>query len=416
VTTIDRYYLARVVTMTAALTGVALLALLLERMLRILELVVNTDNLAVEVAKMLGTMSDVLSLHGIRVTPYVGLIPPELALVPDPAELDAIFEVPLAFFLAVQIVLQQSSSSNQVAALQSSGAGLTRIIAPFLALAVALSLIAYGLFGMAQPHGRYLYRAVLNSVMTQTVEAAVNQGAFVSLGDRTVFAERSPGNGGALDQVFVVDRLEDGGEAVLTAPSGAMRRAEDGVSSQIELHDGVTSRFRANGALQDEIAFDSLDWTLSGMDDGVFRRRGADEREMTFAELRRGLRAENDPQRLLTLRGELDARLARILIILVVPFFAAPLAMASGRKPQTAGLAVGLVLLIAVLELIELGESFAKNGVMPPWMGIWAPLALFAAASLAMFHRVAYTTKEPPLFAASKLLGLIRIPGRKADA
>ncbi|WP_404296550.1 CoA pyrophosphatase [Halomonas sp.] len=49
--------------------------------------------------KLLGQLSDVVSLHGIRVTPYVGLIPPNLPLVADPSELDAIFEVPLAHFL-----------------------------------------------------------------------------------------------------------------------------------------------------------------------------------------------------------------------------------------------------------------------------------------------------------------------------
>lgn len=47
----------------------------------------------------LGRLSDVISLHGLRVTPFVGLIPPDLPLVPDPGELDAIFEVPLRLFL-----------------------------------------------------------------------------------------------------------------------------------------------------------------------------------------------------------------------------------------------------------------------------------------------------------------------------
>ena len=47
----------------------------------------------------LGRLSDVISLHGIRVTPWVGIIPPGLPLVADPGELDAIFEVPLSHFL-----------------------------------------------------------------------------------------------------------------------------------------------------------------------------------------------------------------------------------------------------------------------------------------------------------------------------
>tara|TARA_R110002012_G_scaffold52905_4_gene135933 strand:+ start:6022 stop:6687 length:666 start_codon:yes stop_codon:yes gene_type:complete len=51
------------------------------------------------VVQPLGRLSDVISLHGIRVTPWVGIIPPGLPLVADPGELDAIFEVPLSHFL-----------------------------------------------------------------------------------------------------------------------------------------------------------------------------------------------------------------------------------------------------------------------------------------------------------------------------
>lgn len=49
--------------------------------------------------ELLGRLSDVISLHGLRVTPWVGVIPPDLPLAPDPTELDLLFEVPLALFL-----------------------------------------------------------------------------------------------------------------------------------------------------------------------------------------------------------------------------------------------------------------------------------------------------------------------------
>lgn len=50
--------------------------------------------------ELLGRLGDVISLHGIAVTPYVGVIPPDLTLRADPGEIDAIFEVPLDHFLA----------------------------------------------------------------------------------------------------------------------------------------------------------------------------------------------------------------------------------------------------------------------------------------------------------------------------
>lgn len=55
--------------------------------------------LAPSLVQPIGRLSDVISLHGIRVTPWVGIIPPDLPLVADPMELDAIFEVPLSHFL-----------------------------------------------------------------------------------------------------------------------------------------------------------------------------------------------------------------------------------------------------------------------------------------------------------------------------
>ena len=49
--------------------------------------------------RLLGRLGDLISLHGIRVTPFVGLIPSDLPLRPDLGELDSIFEVPLSVFL-----------------------------------------------------------------------------------------------------------------------------------------------------------------------------------------------------------------------------------------------------------------------------------------------------------------------------
>ncbi|MDN6180068.1 MAG: CoA pyrophosphatase [Halomonas subglaciescola] len=55
--------------------------------------------LAPSQVQALGQLSDVVSLHGLQVTPWVGMIPADLPLKAELSELDAIFEVPLAYFL-----------------------------------------------------------------------------------------------------------------------------------------------------------------------------------------------------------------------------------------------------------------------------------------------------------------------------
>ncbi|WP_110655468.1 CoA pyrophosphatase [Salinicola halimionae] len=52
-----------------------------------------------EQVDIIGRLSDVMSLHGLRVTPFVGLIAPDLPLQAEPGEIAAIFEVPLRYFI-----------------------------------------------------------------------------------------------------------------------------------------------------------------------------------------------------------------------------------------------------------------------------------------------------------------------------
>jgi len=55
--------------------------------------------LAPACVEVLGALAQVRSRAGIRVTPWVGLVEPAVALVPNPSELDSIFRVPLRFFV-----------------------------------------------------------------------------------------------------------------------------------------------------------------------------------------------------------------------------------------------------------------------------------------------------------------------------
>lgn len=55
--------------------------------------------LAERLVKPLGQLSDVISLHGFKVRPYVGLVPEGLKFTPCPDELDAVFNVPLNWLL-----------------------------------------------------------------------------------------------------------------------------------------------------------------------------------------------------------------------------------------------------------------------------------------------------------------------------
>lgn len=49
--------------------------------------------------EVLGELDPMVTRFGVKVTPVVGIIPPDIALAPNPDELDSIFRVPFEFFL-----------------------------------------------------------------------------------------------------------------------------------------------------------------------------------------------------------------------------------------------------------------------------------------------------------------------------
>jgi 8-oxo-dGTP pyrophosphatase MutT (NUDIX family) len=55
--------------------------------------------LALERVEVLARMPEYRTRTGFRVTPVVGLLTPPVALIPDPREVEEVFEVPLAFLL-----------------------------------------------------------------------------------------------------------------------------------------------------------------------------------------------------------------------------------------------------------------------------------------------------------------------------
>ena len=55
-----------------------------------------------ESVDVIGPLGQVLSKHGLQVTPWVGIVSRAVELVANPGELDEVFSVPLSFFLADQ--------------------------------------------------------------------------------------------------------------------------------------------------------------------------------------------------------------------------------------------------------------------------------------------------------------------------
>ncbi len=377
--TADLYILRRIFGPLLATVLIALLILLLERMLRLLDLAFNSSNAFSILFQMLGNL----------IPHYMGMA------------------LPVAFFVGILVAFNRMSKDSELDVFQAAGIGLVRAWRPVLLLAVVLSLLSFVVTGYLQPLGRYAYRSLVSFVTQSSVTAGLEAGAFVHVNGMTILVTRMAADRQQFENVFIHTTEDDGATVDFTARAAALARVGQGDAPIISLADG-TRVTTPNEGSSTVLTFEQFQTPLGKKNSG-FRRRGDDERELTFDEL---LRALSVPWQGISdheISSEFHGRLVRVLSILFLPCLAIPLSISSGRQRRSSGIAVGLIILIAYNDILQFGGTHTEIGNVSAAIGIWLPFSVFALGSAILFYRASFSIWEDPLRGLN--LGLDRLGG-----
>jgi len=366
---IDRYVLRLTAWPMLACLSVTVISLLLERALRLLDLLSQSAD----------RFGPVLQLTTNLVPHYLGLA------------------LPVAFFLALFIVITKLDDGSEVEAFLASGVSLSRIAAPYVALGLVLMSVSLVVFGYMQPYSRYAYRAVLHAAVNAGWNGRLHGGAFITDGDTIMTADMASLEGRRLQHLFIRRPTGGGGEEVITAASAKLVAQPDGKHVTLMLQNGSRIGESKNGTF-DTIRFDSfvMQTDLAGAA-ALMRARGGDERELTLNEL---LRQATQPHPMIPrqkLLAEFYARIARSAVLPFLPLIALPLGLAAKRGRRGAGLLLAGVLLLAFQHGLQFGESLADAGKAPPLLAVGTPFLLFTSFCTWMFAGSRRRPGETPI-------------------
>jgi lipopolysaccharide export system permease protein len=386
---LDLYLLRQIMPTLFVTLLVAAVILLLERMLRLLDIAVGNGVSTLVVVQMLFNL----------IPHYIGLA------------------LPAALFLGVLLAFRRLSSQSELDAIQSSGVGLSRLIRSAVILGLLMMIFNLILVGYLQPISRYAYRALLFNVTSGVLESGIGEGVFMDLPNGyTLRVEESRGAGRELFGVFVHQQKDDGTIVTLTSKRG--RLDTGGVDSQtsLRLFQGNRSEWSPGVVSADTVSFDVFDWPLNLEDLIRFRSRGGDERELSLDELLRGYLANMNagqtgstayvsdpelfPEQLVppeAVAAELHGRIVFSLSILFLPMLAAPLGIMTRRASKSFGLVVGLLTLVVYHKVLEFSEAYASAGGIAPGVALWLPFALFIAGTSYLFLKTEIVAGATPM-------------------
>jgi lipopolysaccharide export system permease protein len=391
--TISSYILRQTLAPLLMAVAIALLVLLTERMLRLLDLVLDTG----------GGLTVLLQMLAFLVPHYMALA------------------LPAAFFLGVLLAFARLHQNNELDALGSAGVGLRRLVSPVLLLALALTVISAANFAVGQPYARYIYRALVHDVAEAAANVYLQERTFMEVDGITFMAERIWRRSQEFAGIFIYEEKPGGEATAVTARRGSLDVAPRGEQSTLFLQDGVRleSHARKSGQAEDGdtragvLKFSQFQVPIDLVGQDGFRPRGEDERELTLAELWRDRLAPPKGVNIHQMLAEFHDRVVRSLSVLFLPFLAVPFALGPRRMRQAYGIAAGLIILVAYNQLLAIGKSLASIDRLPSLAGQWLPFAVFAIGSLWLFYRSAYRVPRgaaawSPLGALQGLLAGLR--------
>ena len=345
---LDRYVLELLSRPAVVCLVVTLIAMLLERVLRLIT----------EMASVGAHLSFLPQIVVTLVPYYLGQA------------------LPASFFVALFMVISRLDDGNEIDPMLASGRSLSRVTLPLVLLGAVLGVISLLLAGYVEPYGRFGYQSSRNAAINAGWTAQLQGQVFVSAGDTTVGADRVTGAGRDLHGVFI-RRATPAGEQIVTSNFGVISVSQDQKSTLIELDRGAQYADTPNGGgrvlrFQNIAAAEPME-LAQGM-----RPRGGEVRELTLTELIEELR---DPGAVIPHRAlavEIYARVFRALSLPLFPLLALPLGMTAKRGRRGAGLLVAAIALVAFNHTLEMVRGFAARGQIDPLLGVGGAFAVFA--------------------------------------
>jgi lipopolysaccharide export system permease protein len=367
VPTINRYILREILVPFALGLAVFTFILLIARILKLVEMVVNRGV----------PLLDVLELFSYILPAFLEVT------------------VPMALLLGVLVAFGRLSSDSEVIALKTSGISLYQLLRPVASFAIVIYFVALGLSLYARPWGNSLLHSGLYDIAKKRASAGIKEKVFNDdFSGLVIYVDRIEPPGTTLHGILISDTRDSNQRNTVLAQAGVLVPNERLHVLTLRLLNGSMHAFYPSDRSYHRTDFSTYDITLD-LNTALanLRPREKDPSEMTLAELRRAIAAKRLAREpVFSEAVELHRRFSIPFACLAFAAIGIPLGIQPTRSVRSRGFTLSLGLIFLYYLLLTLGESLGQRGVLPPGIAMWLPNILLSGLAVMLFIRAARET------------------------
>ncbi|MGB6835524.1 MAG: LPS export ABC transporter permease LptF [Candidatus Acidiferrum sp.] len=295
------------------------------------------------------------------------------------------FTLPMAVLIGVLLGLGRMSADSEIIALTALGIGRRRILLPVGVLAAAGAIVTLCMTIWLGPISVRKYRTLEADLVASQISFAVQPRVFDERFPKIVlYVNDVSASGTHWHGVFLAEAEgENGSQLTLAEDAIVVAEPKEG-KLELHLQGGTTHEFsREDPDHYSVTAFGQSDWPIAvnGLVSQQPRQVSNTERSL------RELAATRDAG-WLEARVEFHRRLAFPVACLVFALIGVPIGAQPRRGGRAAGSLIAVILIASYYLLTVVGAGLARQGVVPPAVGIWGANTLLAILGLVLLPRM----------------------------
>ena len=381
--TLRRYFLREVAVPFLYGIGVFTFILLIARILKLVELVVNRGVPLIEIGRL-----------------FAYILPTFLEVT-----------VPMALLLAVLLSFGRLSADSEIVALKTSGISLCQMIVPILFFAGLVCFVSFLVSVYARPWGNGRLKAALYEIAKTRASAGLQERVFNDdFAGLVIYVEQIEPPGDRLGGILIADNRDPNMRNTVLAKRGFLVGNEDTHTVTLRLLDGSIHTFEPGDKSYHKTDFTVYDVNLNlAAELARFSQREKDPKEMTLGELRAAIAEKSRVGRSTNSElVEFHRKFSVPFACLVFGLVAVPLGIQPARAVRARGFSVSLILIFLYYLVLTAGEAMAEKGILVPVIALWMPNVIFAALGTVLFAAAARERRFSLPDRLEKRLALLR--------
>lgn len=298
-----------------------------------------------------------------------------------------VLTVPMAVLVGTLIGLSRMAADGEVIAARASGIGLSQFVRPVLLFAFAGWAITLGMSLFLSPQAARKLNRMEAGLKASQVPYEIQPRVFIEqFPNLLLYLEDVTGSRSRWRGVFIADTTQRDQVKVTLAESGVLVNEAANDRLVIHLARGMTHEIDPQNPVQySVVSFTDTDIPVP-LDQGSASAPGS--LSPPLLSLQQLIKQRPSPRERQAALVELHYRFALPVASLVLALVGMSLGLSTRKGGKALGFILAMVLVFIYYIIMVFGLSFAKQGRLPPLIGLWLANVIFAVAGVLMLAQL----------------------------